>query len=472
MAGNHVLLETISLTQNASSVTFDNLPTTGYTDLKIVVSARNTTATTVGNVTLDMQINGLTTGYSGRQLYGSNASTGSLSRNNVIIGTLNSANDIANTFSNTEIYIPNYRSSNPKSYSVDSVSEANTAVSELDLLAKLNSTTSAITSITFLCSFDSFAANSTFSLYGVAALGTTPTVAPKATGGNIVANDGTYWYHAFLSSGTFTPQTALTCDYLVVAGGGGGGATPQDNAAAGGGGAGGLRSTVTATGGGGSLESALSLTAQAYAVTIGAGGAAGATNGTTGNGVSGSNSVFSTITSTGGGGGGGADSIGTNKGLTGGSAGGNRYGGGTGTAGTANQGYAGGGHTINSSNFGAAGGGGAGAVGVGNTTAGRLTGGAGGIGVAISTFASATNTGVSNYYAGGGGGGGYLTSNVGGAGGTGGGGAGSTGAASNAVAGIANTGGGGGGGGAGSPSPTGPGAAGGSGIVIIRYAMV
>jgi hypothetical protein len=67
-----------------------------------VASVRNTTATTVGNVTLDMQINGLTTGYTGKQLFGSNTSAGSLNRNNVIIGTLNSANDTANTFSNVE----------------------------------------------------------------------------------------------------------------------------------------------------------------------------------------------------------------------------------------------------------------------------------------------------------------------------------------------------------------------------------
>jgi hypothetical protein len=62
--------------------------------------------------------------------------------------------------------------------------------------------------------------------------------------------DGTYWYHTFVSSGTFTPQKAISCDYLVVAGGGGGG--QDDNGA--GGGAGGLRCTVGATGGGGSLE--------------------------------------------------------------------------------------------------------------------------------------------------------------------------------------------------------------------------
>jgi hypothetical protein len=150
----------------SSTISFSSIPAT-YTDLKVVLSVRNTTATTVGNVTLDMQINGLTTGYTGKQLFGSSTTVGSLNRNNVIIGTLNSANDTASTFSNIEVYIPNYASSNAKAYSVDSVSESNTSVTELDLLAKLNSTTSAITSLTFLCSFDNFAQHSTASLYGI-----------------------------------------------------------------------------------------------------------------------------------------------------------------------------------------------------------------------------------------------------------------------------------------------------------------
>jgi hypothetical protein len=44
MPNNMILLETIALTQSAASVTFDNLPTSGYTDLKIVISARTEAA--------------------------------------------------------------------------------------------------------------------------------------------------------------------------------------------------------------------------------------------------------------------------------------------------------------------------------------------------------------------------------------------------------------------------------------------
>jgi hypothetical protein len=467
MAENHVLLETIELTQSASSVTFDNIPQTGYTDLKIVYSARSNVANG-SNTWIDVGIsfNGaaINNGITSRVLFGAGTSPGSQSNVLWPAGFSTGSSATASTFSNTEIYIPNYTVSGvAKSFNVDTSSETNATLGINGLVAGLWSGTASITSIGLAGTTGTsplFVAGSTFSLYGVAAVGTTPTVAPLATGGNIVANDGTYWYHAFLSSGTFTPQKALTCDYLVVAGGAGGG---WDGG--GGGGAGGLRSTVSATGGGGSLETALSLLSITnYTVTVGAGGAGGVSGNA--NGAVGSNSVFSTITSTGGGGGGGNNT----NGVGGGSGGGAGQGTGlsTGGARTASpvQGFNGGNQDLNN---GGGGGGGAGAV--GGSAVGTSVPGVGGAGVAISSFASATNTGVSNFYAGGGGGGAWP-SGAGGAGGAGGGGAGGT--ASPNQSGFpatANTGSGGGGntgGGAGGQT----GGNGGSGIVIIRYAMV
>jgi len=294
-----------------------------------------------------------------------------------------------------------------------------------------------------------FTNGATFSLYGIDAQASAQA---KATGGNSITTDGTYWYHTFRSSGTFTPTRALTCDYLVVAGGGSGA-----KQVGGGGGAGGVRCTVGATGGGGSLESALSLTAQAYTVTVGAGAAAG--GGTL---AAGSNSVFGSITAIGGGSGNEAG-----NGQTGGSGSGGS--GGTtvtrtGGAGTANQGYAGGTQTRTSGDAQyAAGGGGAGAVGGSVSNPGSSTGGNGGNGIATSI------SGTSTSYGGGGGGGvNDDTSRTPGTGGTGGGGTGGSSSTSNqGTAGTANTGGGGGGGGGGNTN----GAAGGSGIVIVRYAV-
>jgi len=444
MPANYVLLEKITVgAAGANSVTFNNIPQTGYTDLVIKSSARTDRASTYDFY--KVKFNGSATSYSERSLNGNGTAAASETNNSTTYGfnyAIDGASATASTFSNAEFYIPNYTSANYKSYSTDAVTENNATAAYAAFTAGLWSNTAAITSISFeSANAANFVQYSTFYLYGVAKLGTTPAIVPYATGGDTIMTDGTYWYHTFISSGTFTPQKSLTCDYLVVAGGAGGG-----QLYGGGGGAGGLRSTVTATGGGGSLETPLSLGTSAYTVTVGAGGAQGA---------SGSNSVFATITSTGGGFGG---TSGGNNGSTGGSGGGGTYSK-TGGAGTANQGYAGGNGAAAASLYGGGGGGGAGAVGSVGTT---LAGGNGGNGVAVSISGSSVT------YAGGGGGGIEQSPGNIGTGGTGGGGSGAKGPnVTNATAGTANTGGGGGGG----AYSTAVGAAGGSGIVIVRYAV-
>jgi len=447
MPENYVLLERTELNANAASVTFANIPQTGYTDLKIVVSARTDNAN--NTIYLGTEFNGVTTGYSARDLYG----TGSAAASRVPTGTfapvIPGSTSTANTFSNMEIYIPNYTSSANKSYSADSVTENNGTTAFQAMTALLWSNTAAITSIKLTPELGSLVTGSTFSLYGIAALGTTPAIAPKADGGNIIDFDGTYWIHTFTSSGTFTPQTALTCDYLVIAGGGAGG---QSNGGGGGGGAGGYRTTVGTSGGGGSAESALALTANtSYTVTIGAGGAKGTMAGGWGN--VGNNSVFSTITSNGGGGGAGDSQIG----YDGGSGGGGGGGGGTkaGGAGTANQGRAGGSGVSDDVSYRSFGGGG-GASTAGTNGGASNSGATGGNGVA----SSITGTSVTRA---GGGGGGQIT---GAAGGTGGGGAGGD-RSNDGVNGTVNT--GSGGGGNGRVSPVNANGSGGAGIVIIRY---
>ena len=436
----------------ASSITFSNIPQT-YTDLKLVYSARGADNTSYTYITF----NGSSSG-SAVVLYAETSSSPTSFSPAVIqpISGQNYPSTTANTFASNELYIPNYTASGvAKSISHDGSTENNSNSAYEAMSAGLTTTTSAISSITIKqggsSDTGSFKEFSTFYLYGISNSTTTQaSTVPYASGGDIISTDGSYWYHTFLYSGTFTPLKNLTCDYLVVAGGGGGGTGDiSNNNSGGGGGAGGLRSTVTATGGGGSLETALSLTANTYyTATVGAGGA-GAT-GRTVRGSNGSNSVFSTITATGGGGGG-SNNLSPYTGANGGSGGGGAQNGAGGT-GTTNQGYAGGTGYDN----GGGGGGGAGAVG-GNGNAGTTTGGAGGAGVTVSISGSSVT------YAGGGGGNGVT----GGAGGSGGGGAGAYNAAG--TAGTANRGGGGGSGSLGASS-TGA-AAGGSGIIIVRYAV-
>jgi hypothetical protein len=444
MPANYVLLERIELNASAASVTFSNIPQSGYTDLIIKCSARSAASQVYDQIR--MAFNGtMTASFLNLTGDGSGVSGEKITGQSTIKVTPGvGATATANTFSNDEIYIPNYTGSANKSVSSDAVGENNATTAYAVLTAGLNASTTAINTITLTNqSGSSFVQYSTFSLYGLAAVGTTPTIAPKALGGNITT-DGTYWIHTFLTTGAFVPAVGLTCDYLVVAGGGGGGGSTVNANAYGGGGAG---------AGGFLTGTSLSVSATPYTITVGAGGAGGAS---ASSGTQGGNSTFSSVTSTGGGFGAGGTLAAVNGG-SGGSGGASTNGGTSGAASPSGQGNAG---ATSSVTFGSSGGGGgASAAGTGVT---NVNGGAGGAGTANSY------SGSSITYAGGGGGGGYYLNGTGGAGGSGGGGAGGNATPSAATAGTVNRGGGGGGGGNSSGVGT-VGANGGSGIVIIRY---
>ena len=319
-----------------------------------------------------------------------------------------------------------------------------------------------------------------------------------ATGG-CIATSGDYKIHKFTGPGTFTvtasgsPGGSDTVEYLVVAGGGGGGGD-----LGGGGGAGGYRTTFPSPATGG-----LPVSVTSYSITVGAGGTApsgpnpGAPISAS---PSGSNTIFSSITSAGGGGGGQSQTpFGGATGLAGGSGGGSggytpASGGSGNTPSTpVSQGNDGGAGGASNPTYPSGGGGGAGAVGARPTPGPSASGGAGGAG-------TQNNIDGNNYYwSGGGGGGTYQGGTSAGNGGLGGGGGGGrsgnptcagAGGGSAINAGSAGTGnnpetngvqggaagansGGGGGGGAHNGTPGvqsgSKGGNGGSGIVIIRY---
>jgi hypothetical protein len=258
-----------------------------------------------------------------------------------------------------------------------------------------------------------------------------------ATGGTITT-DGDYKVHSFTSNGTFevtsitntdptlTGAATAEVEYLIIAGGGAGAADGSTTPGNGGGGSGGY------------IPGSALLTAQTYAVVVGAGGV-GALSA---NAVTGGDSVFNSITADGGGGGGYyINTPGEGGGSGGGGGATSGAGGGVTTAGFGNSGEAG---------YSGGGGGGGGAGEDGGTDA----AGQGGDGLASSiTGSSVTRAG---------GGGGSIPSGTAKVGGAGGGGAGGSGGAG--TDGSANTGSGGGAGVSGGESGSG-----GSGIVIIRY---
>ncbi len=424
-------IASVTLSSAQSSVTFSGIPQT-YTDLVLVANVKQVAS----NNGLRFRFNSDSgSNYSSTYLYGNGTSAISGRESSITSGYAVYTSSSTTLEMMAQFHILNYTNSTTYKTTLGRGARASEMA---DATVSLWRSTSAITSITLAAGAtfptNNFDTGTTFNLYGVANASITNTA--KATGGDTITTDGTYWYHTFYSSGTFTPTQALTnVDFLAIAGGGGGYVQ--------GGGAGGYRCSVTgeSSGGGGSAESKLSLSAQAYTVTVGAGGSNG-NSGVTGSNSSISGSGFTTITSTGGGG----TSSGGSDGLTGGSGGG-AFNNGTAGSGTANQGYAGGAAPTSS-----AGGGGGGASAAG-TSASGTTGGNGGNGVASSI------TGTSTTRAGGGAG--YGTGSSGSAGSGGGGVANGT----SAKNGTANTGGGGAGGGAGN------GGIGGSGIVVFRYAV-
>ena len=451
MSTNMTLITSVTVgSGGAASVT---LPATGtipatYTDLKVIYSARSTQASIAVGVLFTF--NASTSNFSSKVLYGSGSSASSFSSARYA-GSVPGSTATASTLSNNEIYIPNYTSSNYKSYSVDTVTENNATESYAYIAAGLWSDTPALTSLTLTPENGTFVEHSTFYLYGISNVTSTT----KATGG-IVSSDGTYNYHMFPYSGTFTPTTAISADVLVIAGGGG-----STSESSGGGGAGGGAGGVC-------YQTSRSITAGSYTVTIGAGGAAVST----GSRNSGTNTIFDTITANGGGGAGFASNDSSGNPSSGGSGGG---GGGYfsinnpgaaatqgNSGGATGYGNAGGGGITN--NFTTGGGGGSGAVGQNGN--GSTKSGDGGAGKDTwSSWASVTSTGVNGFYAGGGGGGCRSDQTpTPGAGGSGGGGAGA-GTGGTAGSGVANTGSGGGG------SNSGTAGSGGSGLVIIRYAI-
>ena len=303
----------------------------------------------------------------------------------------------------------------------------------------------------------------------------------QATGGTVTCS-GNCKIHTFTGPGTFeVTNTAIApannvVAYMVVAGGGAGG-DGGTGEGSGGAGAGGFRegrnNPITAYTASplAAACSALTVTATSFPVTVGAGGAPSASGPSGGNGLSGkgSNSIFSTITSTGGGAGisGGASATRCASVHAGGSGGaGNGRSHPVGNAGNTpsvsppqgNDGGAG----QPAPQYAGGGGGGATAAGQDNQPDGHADGGAG-----ATTSITATPTA----YAGGGGGGNQNGSSPGaGCGGAGGGGDGGRNGSKAGRDATTNTGGGGGGNSCGpSPGTQGCGGSGGSGIVVIRY---
>ena len=172
MANTYELISSNVLGSSAASVTFSAIPST-YTDLLLKCSAR-ATASSVYPDSILANFNGDTSAiYSMTSVYGEKATASSYRRSSdtflMILQSINGGTSTSNTFSNVELYIPNYAGNANKCMSASFATEANTDTNlywTVGVEAGLYATTTAISSIALTLG-SSFASGSSFYLYGI-----------------------------------------------------------------------------------------------------------------------------------------------------------------------------------------------------------------------------------------------------------------------------------------------------------------
>jgi hypothetical protein len=164
MAVTYKLIQTLSVTGGAgqAAIDFTSIPQT-YTDLKLVLSSRNTTAENAVNVSF----NGTTSTYTATILFGNGASPASNSPAARTILYSNFSADTASVFANAEVYISGYTSSNQKSFFSETAQENNATTSYQIFLAGLWNGTDAITQLTLTSNSGNLAQFTSASLYGI-----------------------------------------------------------------------------------------------------------------------------------------------------------------------------------------------------------------------------------------------------------------------------------------------------------------
>jgi hypothetical protein len=165
MANTFTLIASQTLGSSAASITFSSIPST-YTDLKIFLSARADTSGVYNDVSVTLT--GATYS-SGKILYtlnGTSAATYSPGGPGFFAQSTGTS-VTANTFTNCEIYIPNYTSSTGKSLSGDAVGENNATPLIMTLNAGLYTSSGAVTAVILAPGSGNFVQYTSAYLYGI-----------------------------------------------------------------------------------------------------------------------------------------------------------------------------------------------------------------------------------------------------------------------------------------------------------------
>jgi len=164
----YTLISSVTVgSSGTANITFTSIPAT-YTDLLIKMSVRCSASSPTR---VYVRFNGASTdaNLTTIRLFGEATSPGSDSISAGQPAWASGTSITANVFNNAEFYIPNYLSSNSKSFSADTVQENNSSIQAyLGLFAGLWSSSSAINQINLLMQDSSnFVQYSTAYLYGI-----------------------------------------------------------------------------------------------------------------------------------------------------------------------------------------------------------------------------------------------------------------------------------------------------------------
>ena len=156
---------------STTSFLFNNIPQT-FTDLLIKCSwrsANNSAGYTTQILMNNLGGNGI---YSHTTLTGNGATVSSINAIPSGItygygGVINEASTTSNTFTNMDIYIPNYTSSLVKQYTVDGATENNATTAYVYSIANLSQNSAPVTSIYLSPFSQTLVAGSSVTIYGI-----------------------------------------------------------------------------------------------------------------------------------------------------------------------------------------------------------------------------------------------------------------------------------------------------------------
>jgi accessory colonization factor AcfC len=163
---NMIPISTVTVgSGGVATISFTGIPQT-YTDLCLKFSGRDASATVRNNIII--RPNGSSTSQAIRFIFADGSTVSGASDTLIYTTGVVGANATASTFSNVEIYIPNYTSTNYKSFSMDAVTENNATANGMQLSGALWSNTSPISSIDMVLNGGgNFSQYTTATLYGI-----------------------------------------------------------------------------------------------------------------------------------------------------------------------------------------------------------------------------------------------------------------------------------------------------------------